>query len=169
MRKLSKERLFLVDPYNQSHLDKINNFEKNNEVKTQTSDYLNTLSNSISKETYQERKKVSNDIEESIFIEKDGNIIDYCHIHGEKDIKTCTITFYPLKNKNMKRKLPSLVADFAINTLGLEEVFIDVDENDKSMIKYLETHGFESLGLENGKIMYLKENEEKDMSQRKIA
>ena len=69
----------------------------------------------------------------------DGNIIDYCHIHGEKDIKTCTITFYPLKNKNMKRKLPSLVADFAINTLGLEEVFIDVDENDKSMIKYLET------------------------------
>ena len=165
---MSTERLFLVDPYNKEHIEMIDEFEIKNELKSKISTYLKTLNSSVSKSTYLERKKTANDIDESLFIEKDGKITDYCYIHGEKDIKTCKIKFYPLKIKNIKRKLPSIAADFAINTLGLEEVFIDVDENDNNMIKYLETHDFECLGMENNKIIYLKEREQKDFTQRKI-
>ena len=50
----------------------------------------------------------------------------------------------------------------------MEEVFIDVEVNDYNMINYLELKGFENLGEENGIILFLKEREEKENSQRMI-
>lgn len=166
---MSIERLFLLDPYNDKHISMIKDFEKENNLSSKISENIGKIRSSISKETYLSNKKNNNEISENLFLEKGLKITDCCYIQGEKDIKTCRITFYPLKNKVIKRKLAYYVANYALNSLGMEEVFLNVSSSDKTMINYLESLGYENLGEENNKIIYLKEKEEKKEEQRKIA
>ena len=166
---MSTERLFLTDPYNKSHIEMIKEFEKNNDIDDNISEYLESISTTVSKEEYQEEKKDKNEITESLFIEKNNKITDYCNIQGERDIKRCRISIYPLKNKKIKRKLPLLATSYAIDLLGMEEVFISLEPDDSTTINYLESNGYENLGENAGKIVYLKEREEKDIYQRKIS
>ena len=166
---MSTERLFLVDPYNKSHIEMIKEFEINNDIDDKTSEYLKTISTTVSKEEYQKNQKEKNEIIENLFIERNNKITDCCSIQGEKDIKRCKIFIYPLKNKKIKRKLPSLATSYAINLLGMEEVFISVESTDSTTMKHLEEEDFENLGDEEGRIIYLKEKEDKDIYQRKIS
>ena len=165
---MSIEKLFLLDPYNDKHVNMIKEFEKENNM-YKISEVIGKLHSSISKDEFIQKQKNSNEINENLFIEKSSKIIDCCLIQGEKDIKTCRISLYPLKNKISKRKIVSYVSNYAINTLGMEEVFINVSSDDKSMINYLDSLGYENLGEENNKVLYLKEKEEKKEEQRKIA
>lgn len=166
---MSIERLFLLDPYNDKHISMIKDFEKENNLSSKISENISKIRSSISKETYLKQKKDSNEISENLFLEKGLKITDCCYIQGEKDIKTCRITFHPLKNKVIKRKLVTYVANYALNTLGMEEVFLNVSSSDKTMINYLDSLGYENLGEENNNIIYLTEREEKKEEQRKIA
>ena len=50
----------------------------------------------------------------------------------------------------------------------MQEVFIKVDSNDKNLIKNLDDLGYESLGEDNGSIIYLKEEELEKITQRAI-
>ena len=144
-------------------------FEKTNELPPKILEYMDTLRKSFTKEEYLQQKKESNALEESLFLEKDHKITDYCYIQGEKDIKSCRVTFATLKNKEKKRKLIPLVATFALDTLNFEEVFIKVPPEEVAVIKYLEEKGYENLGEESGNIIFLKEKEEIKEIQRKIA
>ena len=165
---MSIERLFLLDPYNDTHVSMIKEFEKENDM-NKISEVIGTLRSSISKDDYLKTKKDSNEINENLFIGKSSQITDCCLIQGEKDIKTCRISFYPLKTKVLKRKLAMYASNYALNSLGMEEVFIKVSSKDQSMINYLDSLGYENLGEEDNKIIYLVEKEEKKEEQRKIA
>ena len=166
---MSIERLFLLDPYNDKHISMIKDFEQENDLSNKISENIGKIRSSISKENYEENKKKQNEISENLFLEKNMKISDCCYINGEKDIKTCRITFYPLKNKILKRKLALYASNYALNSLGMEEVFLNIDPDDKSMINYLDSNGFENLGEENNKIIYLKEKDLEKEIQRKIA
>lgn len=157
------ERFFLLDPYNDKQLDMLSIFEKENNLSI-----IDSIDKSISKEEYLNRKKERNEIEEILFTEKDGKIIDCCFIQGEKDRKVCKIMCYDIMNKSRKRKLPLLASEYLLNTLDMEEVFIDVLPEDTTMQNYLTEKGFVSLGDNNGKLIYLKDREEKENSQRMI-
>ena len=163
---MSSDRLFLLDPYNDDHLNKIIIFEKENNMTDKPSDYIKKVRNTISSIDYNDPNK--NDFEEIIFIEKAGKITDCCYIRGEKDIKKCSVIPLSINNKNKRRYLPELAATYALDTLGMEEVFINVDFDDNNLINYLELKGFENLGEVNGNILLLKEKEEKENSQRMI-
>lgn len=165
---MSTERLFLVDPYDEDHKKLITDFEKENEIQSNVSEYLEKIK-SPTREEYKKRKKASNEINEALFIESSKQIKDLCFITGEKDISTCTITFLPLKEKTKARRLISLATDFAFHTLDMKEVFIRVDTNDKNMVENLNDENFENLGIEDGKFLYLKEYEESKRNQRKIT
>ena len=165
---MSIEKLFLLDPYNDKHVNMIKEFEKENDM-YKISEVIGTLHSSISKDEFIQKQKNSNEINENLFIEKSSKIIDCCLIQGEKDIKTCRISFYPIKTKPVKRKLAMYASNYALNSLGMEEVFINVDKEDKYMINYLDSLGYENLGEENNKILYLTEKEEKKEEQRKVA
>lgn len=166
---MSIERLFLLDPYNDKHISMIKEFEKENDLSNDISKNLSKIRSSIPQNTYLEKKKNSNEISENLFMEKGLKITDCCYIQGEKDIKTCRINFYPIKSKIIKRKLALYASNYAINTLGMEEVFLNVEPKDKSMINYLESNGFENLGEENNKVLYLREKVEEKENQRKIS
>ena len=76
-------------------------------------------------------------------------------VQGYKDIKSCTISV--ASNKKKKRKILSLATDYALNTLGMETVYLRINPDDNNVIKYLEDNKFECLGDEKGSIIYLKE------------
>ena len=111
-------------------------------------------------------KKESNEIDEVLYTIEDSRIKDYCHIYGEKDRKMCTITF-PISGIKRKNAVSKFV-NCAQHDLGIKEVFIKVDSNDKNLIKNLDDLGYESLGEDNGSIIYLKEEELEKITQRAI-
>ena len=166
---MSVKRLFLVDPYNDEHIAMIHQFEDENDIIEKISASLGVLRASMNQYNYQHMKKENNEIEEDLFIEKNYKIEDMCHIHGEKDRKIAKITMAPLKNKEKNRKLLSLATNYVFSSLDFEEVYIEIKDKDKSLKSYLETSGYENLGDEDGKIIFLKDREEEKNMQRMIA
>ena len=158
---MSVSRLLIVDPYNKSHIKKINEYETRNNNSSDIVDFLKRITTSQTKEEYQKNKRNGNEIEERLFIEKDSLLLDSCQIQGEKDIKTGRITLSTTKNITNKKKIVSLAVDYALDSLKLEEVFIMLDPADKGMINYLSKQGYEYLGEEQGNILFLKEKEER--------
>lgn len=163
---MNTEKLFLIDPYNSEHLRLIDEFEKNNNIETGIKELLLNDIKDISKEEYDDYKKESNDIHTSLFIEESSKIKDICYIHGVKDRKSCTITFPPL-NAKFKRRLIYISTDYALNSLGMEDAFISLPSIDKQLSTSLELMGYENLGEEQGKYLYLKEKETEKENQRK--
>lgn len=165
---MNSERLFLVDPYDEDHMKLVEDFEKENEIHTMTVENAKKIQQ-VPREEYEQHKKLANEVRESLFLESSSKIKDICYIEGERDIKTCNISFAQIKTKLKNRRLISLATDYSIHTLGMKEIFIKTASNDRNMIENLEAKGFESLGEENGNIIYLKETEDTLNNQRKLA
>lgn len=157
---MSSERLFLVDPYNESHISLMKEFEKRNSINHSTADILESVAKSVPQEEFSKRKKSSNDVSETLFIEKDSYIKDSCNIQGEKDRKTCTITYAPIKAKLRNRKLINIATNYALNELGMQVIITMFPLDNSGMSEMLEQQGYESLGEDNGSIIYIKEKEE---------
>ena len=148
-------RLLIINPYNNTHMKMLREYEIENNNSQNTSDQLNDICNTMSEKEYFNQKRKRNEIEERLFIEQNSKIVDSCHIQGEKDIRTGRIIL-PLK-KTKGRKIIPLAVEYALNSLHLEEVFIMLDPNDKDTINYLTGNNYEYLGEEHGKILFLKE------------
>lgn len=163
---MTSERLFLLDPYNDTHLEKITTFEEENNCLDKPSEYIEKIRKTISSDDYFDSNK--NEFEEIIFIEKASKMTDCCYIQGERDIKKCKVIPLNIKDKNRRRHLVELATNYALDTLGMEEVFVSATPNSNSMITYLELKGFENLGEVGGNILLLKEKYEKENSRRMI-
>ena len=103
----------------------------------------------------------SNEFDKYIYTEKDNQIGSIFLIQCLRDIKTCNVIWL---NADLSKK--SLIKDatnYALEILGMEEAFINVDNNNPNLIKYLEKNGFESLGEEDGNIIFLKEKTEEQV------
>ena len=153
---MNTEKLFLVDPYNEDHRRMIKEFENNNEIRPSILSLLNT---NLTKEEYELNKKESNEISIALFLEDSSQIKDICYIQGVKDMKACTITFSPIQRKYKKRNLVPIATKFAFDTLNMQEVFISSSPNDIKLIDYLIFLGYENLGEDRGRILFLKERE----------
>lgn len=156
---MSTERFFIADPYNEKHLQLFDEFEKKHKVSTHTTSCMKDIAKLYSKAEYQIIIKNSNEIEQSLFLEDNGNVVDICHIHGEKDIKTCNLYFAPITLSTKNRPLLTLALDYALNVLGMEEIFVASPVTNKNLRENLENRGFENLGEDNGNIIFLKEKE----------
>ena len=164
---LSKEKLILADPYNDAHVQAITIFEEENKIEKKISEELKRTKNNIPRNQYMVNKEQSNELVLELYLEEKGHIKDECHIQGEKDMKKCRISFAPFQY-SLRKKTVQLAEDYAFEILGMEEVFLDVDKNDKAVLAYLESSGYENLGEEKGKILFLKEKEELTKRNKKI-
>lgn len=158
---MSTERFFIADPYNDEHIRLFANFEELNGIKTVTSTLLRNIRQTRTEESYKKEVRESNEIHQSLFLQNENAITDTCHIQAEKDRKSCRIFFAPLNSTTSKRKLITLATDYAFDVLGMEDIFVTIDStsNDATLATSLEESGFESLGEDNGNIIYLKEKE----------
>lgn len=153
------EKLYILNPYNSNHINLLMDYEQEHKVSTKSLESIMKVRETLTEEEYKQLKKNANEIELSIFTEESGRIKDLCFIQGENDIRTCKLFFSPAPENIKTRKLLNLATDFALNTLGMESVFVITAQDDKKMHTNLENCGYESLGLENGSIIYLKERE----------
>ena len=159
---MSTERFFSADPYNDEHIRLFKEFENNNGISNETSSYLNNIRVNKTEESYKEQVRESNEINQILFLQDDTEITDSCHIQGEKDMKSCRIFFAPITTTGRNRQLVSLATDYAINVMGMEDVFVTVttDGTDRLLRENLEEKGFENLGEDDGTVTYLKEKVE---------
>lgn len=159
MIRLSTEKFFIADPYNEKHIQLFEQFENKHNISTAAPSRLKEIASLYSKTEYQIITKESNNVEQILFLESDGSIVDTCHIQGEKDIKTCTLYFSPINILAKNRPLLTLSLDYAFNVLGMEEIFVATTTTDKNLRENLESRGFENLGEDGGNIIFLKEKE----------
>lgn len=144
MRKLSTEKLFPIDPENLKQIELLDEFEKENNICTPIG-------------TYKREDLTNNDICMELILQEKSKVKDVCHLQGYKDIKSCTLSFVPKNKKN--RKIASLATTYAMDTLGMEEVFLRINPEDTNMMEFLNSNEFECLGDEKGSIIYLKEKQ----------
>ena len=163
---MSTERLFLLDPYSDIHYELMREFEERNELSDANTKMICEARKSMSKEEYAKNKKEKNEFNEILIIIQNGKIKDSCAINGEKDRKTCTISFSPLKSKLKNRSLVTIATNYALNTLGMEEAFTIMPLENQSIMAMLEPQGYENLGIEGNTIMYLKEKAIQNITQR---
>ena len=157
---MATERVFLMNPYDENHMRMLKGFEQKNNLGNKLSEQLKTIRLSVSQEEYIAQNREMNEIEDNLFIEKDDQIVDMCHLHIEKDIKIGHINLAPIQKKENVKKMISLACDYAFNTCNVKDVFIEVEKEDKALIHYLDSHNYENLGGEKGHIIFLKEKEE---------
>ena len=137
-------RFFPVDPSNLKHIKLLDEYQRESTDCTPIGIYQNI-------------EQSDNDINIELVLEEKSKIQDICHLQGYKDIKSCTLSFVPKKKK--QRKIVSLATSYALDTLGMEEVFLKINPEDNEMIKYLKSNKFECLGDEKGSIIFLKEKQ----------
>ncbi len=156
---MSTKKALFLDPYDSETIRELSEIGDYKDIV----DFI-TRTRNFTPELYNEIKKGSNEIEEILYLKEDNKIKDYCHIYGEKDRKIGTITF-SITGVKRKSFIPMIIN--CTQELGIKEVFIKTTPEDKVLIKDLDDLGFESLGEDNGIVIYLKEEELEKEVQRK--
>lgn len=145
---MGKSKLSLLDMSNKNHLEMLKRYTQQNNIKV-----------NLEIETDD-----SNEINSYIFESINNEIINMCLIQCQKDIKLGTITSVG----EIKEELILEVTNYLLNVLNMESVFIKVNKNNKKTIKYLAENLFESLGVEQDELTFLKEKNPESIKQRTV-
>lgn len=157
------ERLVLINPYNDKHIKMVEEFEQNNHMNSRLSTLLKYQQKLMPEKQSQIEKKKSNTIEEYGIIVETSTMKNICHIQGEKDRKSCKISF-PDSNKSIRRSIIT-ATNYALSYLGMCEAFIIIDTSSKEIESYLIQKGYEGLGKdEKGRDIFLIEKKPKEIN-----
>ena len=155
-----KEQLIEINPYDIKQMKIIETLED----QLITQEIVSKLKNKVelmSEENYKKARRKSNNVDTVFLLGENGIVKGLFSITGEKDIRSCLITVYYV-NKCQLKKIISVGAEYALNSMNMQEVFINVKSKDTSTRKYLEEMGYEYLGEESGIITYLKDQGAKE-------
>ena len=119
----------------------------------------------MSEEEYKELQRRSNEIEHQLVIEHDNKTKETCFISGLKDIKQATLSFDD--KKSISKKIVTEGLDYSFNNLGMETIFINIEQDNQKLIKILNSLDFINIGEVEGKLTYLKEKDNKEIGSMK--
>ena len=165
---MNSKKLLVVDPFNEEHLSLLRGYEIDNNLDTKISEFLMRIKSSYNNnEEYQNYQKVVNEVEEILLYIESSEVTGACYLEIERDRKICKIHFSsnaPLKSQT---KLITKATAYALDELGLEEVFV-LDETNNLESNLLKL-GYECLGEEDGLVVFLKEQIEEEPLKRMVA
>lgn len=156
---MSTNKLVIANPFSDEQMRLLGEFEREYGIEHQIVSALETTRRTTTEEEYESKSKYNNEVDIVLLEIENDKVTDCCNIQGARDIKTCSIFFAPIKQRK-SRSIINMSTDYALNVLGMEEVFVSIDSTDKYMMSNLETRNFENLGEENGYITYLKEKQD---------
>ena len=140
---MGKGRIEIFKSDNKDHLELLNKFIKENKsINLDMSKILGNESDDI-------------EINDYLLYIIDNQIKDICYVNSLKDIKMSTISLPIDSPKN--KKILIYATNYAIDILGMKQIFIKTSENDQRTQEFLEEQGYENLGIEKGNIIFLKE------------
>lgn len=155
-------KILIINPDKMDSIKLLNEFDKDS-VFTSQKGKNKTV---VSEKEYHELQKKGNEIEHQIVNEQNGKTKEICYISGVKDIKQCTLSFETNSNNVSKRMLKAGI-DYAFNTIGMETIFVNVEQDNQKLKKLLELQDFINLGEVKGKTTFLKEKTEKELGSMK--
>lgn len=161
---MNTNKLYVANPFSDKDMRLLTEFEQEQGLAPNTTGQLASIRQTTTPEEYERQLRHANDITLTFYTMSANKVTDICSIQGTKDIKACTVLYTPLSSKTKSRPIITMSADYALNALGMEEVFVSIRATDKSIINSLETREFENLGEENGYITYLKEKEDQTVN-----
>lgn len=153
--------LVIVNPYDNSIIDKISDFEKEKNDKLYCLDYLKQVSKELTKDVYKLTKENSININETIINMTKQKVCNLCNFTGTKDNKLVELNIYNLKegNNESNRKFIRDITNYAFKTLNAETVTILSNKiNDETVID----NGYETIGEYNGINTYIKDKEKEE-------
>ena len=156
---MSTNKLVIANPFSDEQMRLLGEFEREYGIEQQIVSALETTRRTTTEEEYESKSKYNNEVDIVLLEIENDKVTDCCNIQAARDIKTCSIFFAPIKQRK-SRSIINMSTDYALNVLGMEEVFVSIDSTDKYMMSNLETRNFENLGEENGYITYLKEKQD---------
>ena len=155
-------KILIINPKKMDGVNLLNEFDNNIVTSKETQKKQAVMS----EKEYQELQRRSNEIEHELINEQDGKAVEICYLSGVKDIKQCSHSF-ETKNNSVSKKLLKAGIDYAFNTLGMETIFVNIEQDNQKLEKQLEELEFINLGEVKGKITYLKEKNDKEIGSMK--
>lgn len=152
---MQKKALLVANPYNEEQLNLIKAFESENDLGNSLTLRLQEISGCYSKEEYDQMISGSNEVEQYLFLDEEGKIVECCSLNAYRDIKSCYLSLSPSKKIARSKKLLSLATEHAFN-LGMLEIFATANTYDRALHEVLEIDGYENLGEENGVTSFVK-------------
>lgn len=139
-------KLITLDPYNEDHRSIMNQSSKKDSFKS-----FMSLSSICSKEEFEKIKNRKNEIFECLLKVEQSEIENYCIFTGTKDNRLIQMNMEnPLDKKFLEQSV-----NYAFQVLNAYTLTMFSDTESST----LESLGFESLGEDNGRITYVKEQE----------
>lgn len=157
---MNTNNFFIADPFKMEHIKLFKDFESINDSNMTVTTYLTGINKAYNKENYNEIERKSIELNIIGFSMSQNSISDYCYIKGEKDRKVCELFFATLKDPIRSRKIMEKASNYALNILGMEQVFVSITKDEKNLYSQLVNNGYEDIGEVNGKITFIKEKEE---------
>ena len=139
-------KLITLDPYNENHKSILNQSSKKDIFQS-----FMSLSSVCSKEEYEKIVNRKNEIFECLLKVEQTEIDNYCIFTGTKDNRLIQMN---IENPQDKKFLEQSV-NYAFQVLNAYTITMFSDTESST----LESLGFESLGEDNGRITYVKEQE----------
>ena len=154
-----KEKIEVANPYNEEHIIRLKEYEDKNQLSNTTSNYLLKTKNMLSEADYRQLEQTTPEIERTLFLSQNGNIITVAHLLGEKDRKICRMTIDNTASTKFQEKLLMEAENYAFTSLGMEDVVLLQEEGNHIPSSYLKEQGFDDLGIESGMQVYTKSKE----------
>lgn len=154
-----KKNVFIVNPYNDNHINKLIDFEKENSLEQSiVPDILNTREK-IPEKDYERHLIEDNEFQQDICQISEDRIVDHCRLHFEKDRKCCYVMFSKIKKSHKSRSIIEFAESCAFDMFGMEEMFITVPLTDSQLISELNYRGLENLGQEEDTVSFVAERD----------
>ncbi len=157
---MNTDNFFIADPYKDEHIKLFMDFENANDYKRPVTTYLTGIRKAYDKESYNKIVRNNNELNIIIFMMNKNKMSDYCYIKGEKDRKVCELFFAHLNFPSKNRHIMEKASFYALNILGMEQVFVSIAQEEKDLYHQLINSGYEDIGEVNGKRTLIKEKEE---------
>lgn len=145
--------LYIANPYDKDCLNIIKNYETDYNLEGSVTSQLMASAAASLKTSL----TAQNEIEQFLFLREDDTLLAGCQLQAYKDRRDCYLTLLPTTSPKQTIRLLQAVTAYAFEEqgLGMEEVFIVLDDSDGQTALSLAENGYEYLGDDDGQTHYM--------------
>lgn len=149
----------IANPYDNNCLNMIANYEKSNNLDDTITKQLIRIRAVTKEDSYERRNMTSNELDQFIFLRDGDKLVAGCHFKGYKDMRDAYLSILPSANSKTTTTLLQYATTYAFEGLGMEQVFVEIDNKDEKNASALIDANFESLGTEGKKTQFMIEKD----------
>lgn len=155
-------KLVVMDPFDNELIRKLEEYIGETTTNFSFVEKYKSISEHYNKEEWERLNNNSNEVSELLADVRDDNITALCYIIGTKDNKLFQLDYFGKINKSFIKGSTS----YAFDMLGAETVVISSNTISEDT---LVSEGFDTLGEDDGKNLYIKDREKYERNERALV